>query len=1534
MSVAEEAGLAEFLGALAAMDGLAPARKRAAALQLALSYWDLQLDEASATAVLRPLLPDPLAARWLLGIAINAGSVSHLGAAIASLRAACPAIEDDLREAESLRIVAVSRTSELIDEASRLQTEVFRKDYEAVTIDVCARTADTSQVLASRGRIDAVYWAQLLDLGIEAACALNDKRLTVLLERRAALLDGDASSLGEAQALRYLAAMQTYWRGPSSLARERLAPMKDGAPAFASALLTWTRLLMAAAAEAWRDVGLAHAELTESASGRGVAHALRAASLLAHEGDADISAHMRQLAGGVLDAVPSQTAHEDRARTMLSQEPDGPRRAAAIVESCLGDPVRARSMLADRTARFGRKDADAWVRLTRRVAIADIGDAYEVAARRDLGAAPMYQNAAGIWYWHNGQRADAERCFVAAGDAIAQMALTHLRGGTREVSGARAPHVARREPESPQAAMARMLETLRVNAGQREHFTALESLGYEHGAWDVLREQYQLAIDACELGSDAYRLSDLYHRLALVYRDGQPQPILAAAACANVIAFEPGHREAEEIVARWQAMKPSARAACMEFETLVKRAESRGARAGYLRAAAVMALRAKSQPDAVRLMTAILEVAPRDRWSFEGLDRHYAQSGDAAQRTRLVQARLATTSDVQEQAVLQHRLAHVSEELRDDEEAIAHYQALLRTDPRHRGALDALARIYEATERWRELVDVTEKQTTVVQEPILRGMLLFRAGSVLESKLQDRETAYLRYDEAVRVSPSCLPAVHGLRELAQQRGEWHRVLDTLGLEAEQWGTPPERASVYVQMAQLCEQRLFDPERAETYLQKALDVHKESVPARMACFRRAMQRGEWALAMTHAPVLAHRLARQGEPTVRSEFFWQRGMAFVELEQLSDAVESIVLALEIRPANLEALRALVALGRDEPHAFDYGRVFRDLERIYRQRGEADDAPLLVHVGLAQAALFDGELDAAELQLSALCSQANTSAQRLAVTASLARLLTLSGRVAQAHAAWSALSTNPTFSAAEQAQIAIARADLALEAEPDADLAMQQVQRALGLTPLDAALMLREAGLCFLRGEFAKASAAAEAGARLLAQSADPCQRIQRRADALCIMGAAQAALGATEASRLAYETALAADPCHVTAAIWVARQRLAANDRPGAEAILYDAGARAARLRSPKLAALLQRELARIATSAGDMEAAINAYRGILHARPHAIEDRLALAELYALTNSEAASNEAVRVIHWDNQFAPAYRALASFADAAGDHARAYRALQMMEIWGFTEAEDRPSLARLSVRAPKPPVRRLQVDKRRTAVLPAPARASLTEWIGPWAEHWPLLQTDVRIGGPLRAPASSSPVASVIASVGLLVGTSPEVFFADQVEEVVLALVHPRPMVILDATLENESEGTLRFLLGAAFDAVMHRYAPLLYLTTRQRDELLSTIRDLMLAPDARKSNTDVLAAALPKRMQTLLQEPLEHLAELPTWFASVVATSRRMGLVACADLVAAQRGCVRLAHEDGADAPMSLGEDLVLYALSAEYSSLHRDLARI
>src|SRR6185436_86377 len=198
------------------------------------------------------------------------------------------------------------------------------------------------------------------------------------------------------------------------------------------------------------------------------------------------------------------------------------------------------------------------------------------------------------------------------------------------------------------------------------------------------------------------------------------------------------------------------------------------------------------------------------------------------------------------------------------------------------------------------------------------------------------------------------PAVHGLRDLYRRREEWPRVIETLELEVKLWQDDKERAGVFAQIGRIHEKQLGDVEQAINFYESALTIDPDSLPANQALFDHYFDQGEWEKAQPIGTALAQKAMRDGDPTTRSDFFRKRGVVARMTGDPHAAADAFVYALEIRPVNVDALDDLGSLARAFPDAWDFEATYRELDKLYRKRDDAD--PLLARVHVGRAAILE--------------------------------------------------------------------------------------------------------------------------------------------------------------------------------------------------------------------------------------------------------------------------------------------------------------------------------------------------------------------------------------------------------------------------------------------------------------------------------------------------------------------------------------------------------------------------------------------------
>lgn len=1088
-------------------------------------------------------------------------------------------------------------------------------------------------------------------------------------------------------------------------------------------------------------------------------------------------------------------------------------------------------------------------------------------------------------------------------------------------------------------AIAAYLGAFTADPTNREVFTAMERVCYKAERWAAAMQLYETAIahvESCHgTAPKSYRLGDLYSRRGSVQLNFLGQIDAAIESYQKVLEVDSKPEAAVKILedicrtrGNWQPL----------ISAWEKRAETQrepGRRTEALRKAAALVTEQTNDPRAsVRLNRKLLTIDPGDKIASETLERYYEEHQDRTGLIDVLKMRLQHAPPHETVEILK-RIARASEDgARDVETATEHYQKILELQPENREALDALGRIYESTEQWAELIDVTRRLIKVTTDRNLKALLYFKSGSVMESKFGREQDALRYYDAAIKTSANCLPAVHGMRDLYRRREEWPRVIESLELEVKLWTEDKERAGVFAQIGRIYDQHLNNPERAMTYYDSALAVDPDCLPANQALFDHYFDRSEWDKALPIATSLAQKAMRDGDPSTRSEFYRKRGVVAQMTFDPKAAADSYVVALEIKPTNTSALDYLGALAREQPDAWDFESTYKELEKVYKKRDDA--GPLLARVHTARAAIQEreGELDGAATLYRQALILAPTD---FTVLSALVKFHADMRHWAEAIDAIQQF-VDAGASPDDQIRALMRQATIHADGEMDALRAISVLDNVIKIEPSHQDAYYELAQQYFLVGRYNDARAAID---RVIELATAPGQALIPEALAryYYYKGRILDSAGDMRSAAPQYRRAIEYDPGYAPPALVLARRAADGGDQRQAETLLIEAAHAAMAQGGPRAAVPLQRGLARILLGSGDRPAAIEAYRGILNVEPDGASDRVALAEIYEVDDPVRAIGELRKVLERDIHHAPAYRLLASFYNRTGDPERATRVLTALDLLGFAEETDRLTMARLKAAWSSPPLHRALDEANRQRLLATTAARE------PFGEVWTALAEQITsfvgqpsLGENLAPGEGDTRIAQLLAEITNLFACDADLFFADKVPGLVAVTAFPRKLIVIDRTLLGESDLPLRFLFGYALEAIRGGYAALLQLGARQRRELAQLLRALVGdADEATGPAADLLHNADAAATKVLERHAGTRDLDPGVWIDSMLACAKRAGLVACDDfaaaiwMVAKQAGENFTNHQDTVALGSVLGgPDLVRFFLSDQYQMI-RDL---
>lgn len=1087
-------------------------------------------------------------------------------------------------------------------------------------------------------------------------------------------------------------------------------------------------------------------------------------------------------------------------------------------------------------------------------------------------------------------------------------------------------------------------QAFEAQPANRSVFTDMEKLCYQHERWNDTMALYDAAIERVEGGLQrAYRLGDLFARRGQVLLQYLKQLDKAAASYLRVIELDPENDTAINYLESIYTQTSDWPALIRAYEARAKSTSNEEQRTDALRRAARVAGNKLKDPDeSARLYEKILDIDTADKESLDTLERFYERAQEWDKLVGVLKRRLDAAPAGDTATALLRRIAQICEErLRDPNRAVDHYRRILDIAPGNKEALEALGRIFESTEQWTDFIDVTRRQIRVTSDRNVKALLYFKCGSVMEAKFGKEEDAIRYYDAAIKTSPSCLPAVHGLRDLYRRREDWPRVIQTLELEVKLWQDKKERAGVSAQIGRIYAEYLADPQMALHYYESALAIDPDCLPANQALFDHYFENEEWERAKPLAQSLAQKAVREGDPSARSEFYRKHGIVCRMTGDPRMGAESLVVALEIKPNNQDALDALGDLANAQPEAYSFDLTYRELEKIYRKREDAQ--ALLARVRVAQAVIVErqGDLDGAQAiyeEAAQLC------ASDVGVLTALIDFHCNMRHWSQAVEAIDRfVDQKPPPSEDARVQAMMRQVEIYADCEMDPHRAIAVLREILRLRPAYQEAYYLLAQEYFVLQRHAEAQEAIDRAIEMAAAPGIPVLP-ETLARYYYYRGRIMDAAGDMRKAAAQYRRAAEYDPGYAPPALMLARRAMESGDQSQGETLLINAAHAAMEQGGVNAAVPLQRGLARILLAAGDRKAAVEAYRGILNVQPDGAMDRVALAEIYAQDDMPRAIAELHKLLMRDLRHASAYQLLARFHVQNGDIDRAKRVLEVKSLLGFAEDSDL-GLVPTAGQGVHAPVRQPLSDELRQQILLTDAAT------GPVGEIFSAIAADVSTLFPQPSMGENlvpvqtlddQALKTILADLTHLYGVEAEIYLGEQVPGGIVALAYPRRIMVLDRELLRESDVCRRFLLGWAFENIRGGYALLFGLTQRQRVELGALLTSLLASEAERAVPTNEFIQSLPRRAVKVIERYAGqgYQVDIDVWIEGMLAIAKRAGLFACDELDATVRMIARLHGERLESGPAGTaglvsvlgGPDLIRFYLSDEYHRLREILS--
>jgi tetratricopeptide (TPR) repeat protein len=242
-------------------------------------------------------------------------------------------------------------------------------------------------------------------------------------------------------------------------------------------------------------------------------------------------------------------------------------------------------------------------------------------------------------------------------------------------------------------------------------------------------------------------------------------------------------------------------------------------------------------------------------------------------------------------------------------QAIEAYSQVLQSDPEHRGAMEALCRLYQQTEMFGDALRYFDKRANLAEDKAEKVALLSEGARLCETRLRDFRAAEERYVRALEADPHHVPTMLALSDIYRKQGEPLRAARLL-IEAEGHTVNRlDKVRCLVGAAEMYRQvdESGQAKAADLYLQ-ALGLDPEHVEAGARAVELLWQRERYAEMI---PILEMLTRKEGDREEQVRWLGRLGQAALKVGDKDKALKAYTRAAEVDPADLLSQRGRAEL-----------------------------------------------------------------------------------------------------------------------------------------------------------------------------------------------------------------------------------------------------------------------------------------------------------------------------------------------------------------------------------------------------------------------------------------------------------------------------------------------------------------------------------------------------------------------------------------------------------------------------------------------
>lgn len=447
------------------------------------------------------------------------------------------------------------------------------------------------------------------------------------------------------------------------------------------------------------------------------------------------------------------------------------------------------------------------------------------------------------------------------------------------------------------------------------------------GDW---KETFDLLVRRSELRAQGDVVRELRHRAASIARDKLESPEQAISIYDQLFEDDPTDKEASTALRGLYTATGRFEDSGRLLERLIDLEESPEERGTLRLELAKLNEEQFEAPDrAIDILRAVLDEEPSRSEAVVALSELYEKTERDEELADLLTAQIAAAverGDVDAELTFRVRLGEIYDSrLSDRPKAIAAYREVLERQADHRGALEALARLYQADESYKDAAEILDRLLAMSEGEEAVRLALSLADA--HDKLGNPEATARALERGLEVDAKNEALRDRLRALYQQTSAWEKLAELIAQDADFAESDGDKIALYRRAAEIHEVERKDPAKAAELLEKASALAPEDREILLALCDAysASGRGKAAAEVLEKIVESYGGKRSKE---LGEIHRRLAGAYLADGMTEKALEELDRAFRIEPGNVQVLRKLGMVALEAEDLKKAQQMFRAL------------------------------------------------------------------------------------------------------------------------------------------------------------------------------------------------------------------------------------------------------------------------------------------------------------------------------------------------------------------------------------------------------------------------------------------------------------------------------------------------------------------------------------------------------------------------------------------------------------------------------